>query len=389
MKIMKKVREKLKSRSLELQRLRSTGKKVVACFAGDFAPLEIIHAAGAEPITLISGGTTDALDASAHAMHRYMCPFSRAQYGYYELQHAIPYYKMFDMLVAPTTCTQLIQTASLFEYHSDIPVFKLGVPAPTDGERSKTYFKTVLGMMQERVESLTGEKVDDDKLKASIALYRRIRDLLKQISELRKQPTPPLKASEFILLNHASLLLAPEDVVELLNEALSEFSQRDVGQNETPRILMVGPCIAMGDGKVLDIIEESGAAVVVEDFAEGIMYYWENVDDSVDPMDALVEKYLMKRPNCAFTRGTTGRHLEFVSKLIKEFKVDGVVWYQLRLCDSYNVHSYTLSEYLRNADPAIPVIKVESEYDIADNNQLKTRIDTFIETIITNFKGGF
>ena len=381
MEIMQKINEKMRSRPLELKRLKNGGKKVVACFAGDYVPLEIIHAAGAEPLTLIFGGEMSAVDASSHALFSYMCPFSRAQYGYYKLKHENPYYNLFDLLVVPTTCTQILQVAMLYEYYTPVSVFKLGLPQPTDGERSRKYFRQSIELLKGRVESLTGNKIDDEKLKESIALYRRVRDLLREISELRKSPSPPVTTSEFIRLNHAVHILSPEAAEELLNTALQEFRARKTKEKSGPRILITGPNIALGDERVLEMAERLGAVVVSEDFAEGVMFYWENVREDGDMLDNLVDKYLMRRPNCAFTRGTTGRHLEFVSGLVRDFSVDGVIWYQLRLCESHNIQSYFMEENLKKAQPPIPMLKVESEYDVADTSQLRTRIETFIQTL--------
>jgi benzoyl-CoA reductase/2-hydroxyglutaryl-CoA dehydratase subunit BcrC/BadD/HgdB len=182
-------------------------------------------------------------------------------------------------------------------------------------------------------------------------------------------------------LNHAVHILSPEAAEELLNTALQEFRARKTKEKSGPRILITGPNIALGDERVLEMAERLGAVVVSEDFAEGVMFYWENVREDGDMLDNLVDKYLMRRPNCAFTRGTTGRHLEFVSGLVRDFSVDGVIWYQLRLCESHNIQSYFMEENLKKAQPPIPMLKVESEYDVADTSQLRTRIETFIQTL--------
>jgi benzoyl-CoA reductase/2-hydroxyglutaryl-CoA dehydratase subunit BcrC/BadD/HgdB len=381
MEVMQKVNEKIKVRPLELKRLKEKGKKVVACFAGDYIPPEVIHAAGAEPLTLIFGGAMDAVDASSHALFSYMCPFSRAQYGYYKLKHENPYYNFPDLLIIPTTCTQVLQVAMLYEYYTPVPVHKLGLPQPTDGDRSRRYFRESIKLLQKRIEGITGNTVDEKQLRASIALYRRIRGLLKKISELRKLPSPPITTSEFIRLNHAVHILSPEVVVELLEEAFQEFSKREVMEKKGPRILITGPNLALGDEKVLGIAEKSGALVVAEDFAEGVMFYWENVAENGDPLDALVDKYLMRRPNCGFTRGTTDRHFDFISDLVKDFSVDGIIWYQLRLCETHNIQAYFTEENFKKAVPPIPLLKVDSEYDVADTSQLTTRIETFIQTL--------
>ena len=75
------------------------------------------------------------------------------------------------------------------------------------------------------------------------------------------------------------------------------------------------------------------------------------------------------------------RHFDFIMKLPGEFAVDGIVWYQLRLCETWDIESFFFTDVLRKMDTPIPMLKLDSEYDIADRGPLKTRIETFVETL--------
>lgn len=377
---MEKLSEHLRSRPVELERSQKEGKKVVAYFLGDYVPTEIIHAAGAAPIGLVHGGDPEALDASTHAIFRYICPFARAQYGYWVLKNQ-KYFQMFDLLVSPTTCVNLRRTTDMYNFFTDKPIFKLGVPQPFDGDRAVNYFKGSLELMKEKMEGLTGNKVTDKKLREAIDLYRRMRDLLKKISELRKSPQPPITTTDFVWLNHAAHLADPKFMVETLDSLYQELSKTKGPERKAPRILVSGPNIAMGDYKVLDLIEDCGGMIVVEDIAEGVLFYWENVAPDGDPIAALTDRYLMKRPNCAFVRPIIDRHFDFIHNLAKDFAVDGVVWYQLRLCETWSIESYFIAEKLKKLDRPYPMLKLESEYDVSDAAQLKTRIETFVDAL--------
>jgi benzoyl-CoA reductase/2-hydroxyglutaryl-CoA dehydratase subunit BcrC/BadD/HgdB len=380
MKAMERITDHLRNRPLELDGMRSKGKKVVAHFVGDYLPTEIIYAAGAVPIGLVHGGDPAAVDASASVIFRHMCPFARSQYGYYELKEN-EYFDNYDLLAVPITCQHLRRMSDVYEFYTDKVVFKLGIPMPYDGERGKTYLRNGLLDLKGRVEELTGNKVTDKKLHEAIGVYRQMRDLLKQISELRKSSRPPISTRDFIWLNQAAHLADPVFMVGALASLYAELKDKEGPILKGPRLLITGPNIAMGDNKVVDLIEKVGGVLVAEDIAEGVLFYWENVSADGDPLDALIDRYLMRRPNFAVVRPNMDRHFDFIMKLAKDFSVKGIIWYQLRLCETYDIESYYFAELLRTRDPRLPLLKLESEYEVADLGPLKTRLETFIETL--------
>ena len=378
---MQRVTDYLRNRPVELKRMKDRGeKKIVAHFVGDYVPAEIIYAAGAAPLGLVHGGDPEAVEAAHRAILRYVCPFSRAQFGYWVLGEQ-RYYEMFDLLVAPITCQHLRRAADLYAFYTDLPVFRLGIPQQFDGELGVNYYIEGLGLLKERLEQLTGNEVTEGKLREAIDLYNRMRGLLKKISDLRKSPRPPITTTDFIRLNHAAHLADPNFMVEVLDSLCQELSQKEGPKREAPRLLITGPNIAMGDYKVLDLVEESGGMIVAEDIAEGVLFYWENVAANGDPMAALADRYVMRRPNCSFMRPGMERHFDFILKLADKFAVDGIVWYELRLCETWDIEQFFFAERLREMDTPIPMLKLDSEYDVADRGPLKTRIETFVETL--------
>jgi benzoyl-CoA reductase/2-hydroxyglutaryl-CoA dehydratase subunit BcrC/BadD/HgdB len=288
---------------------------------------------------------------------------------------------MYDLLAAPITCQHLRRMAEVYEFYTDKAIFKLGIPQQWDGERGKAYYRQGLVELKERLEELTGNEVTEKKLIEAIGIYRRMRDLLKQISELRKAPWLPISTTDFIMLNHAAHLADPVFMVEALESLYAELKGKEGAQVKGPRLLITGPNIAMGDYKVLDLIGKAGGVVVAEDIAEGVLFYWENVAAGGDPFDAMAERYMMKRPNFSINRPSMDRHFDFILKLADDFSINGIVWYQLKPCEAYNIDSFYLAELLKKRNPRLPMLKLESTYDMEDTGPLKTRIETFIETL--------
>ena len=66
-------------------------------------------------------------------------------------------------------------------------------------------------------------------------------------------------------------------------------------------------------------------------------------------------------------------------RLAKEYKVDGVVHYNLQFCQTYANEGSKVEKTL--AKEGIPLLRLETDYSDEDAGQLRTRIDAFLEMI--------
>ncbi|MDO8490928.1 MAG: 2-hydroxyacyl-CoA dehydratase family protein, partial [Dehalococcoidia bacterium] len=214
----------MKERPSQVSRLRQAGAKVVGFFPGDYVPEELIYAAGAVPLCLIHGGDTRPVDAALTATIRFLCPFSKAQYGEKVLGEQ-PYYGMVDLLVAAITCQHLRKSADLWNFYTETPVFRLGIPHEYDSDFGLNYYADMLRMLRKRLKDLTGNEVKDARVREGIALYNRMRSLLKDISVARMSPGSPLSTLDFIKLNHASCYADPAFMVEVLASVKEELGK--------------------------------------------------------------------------------------------------------------------------------------------------------------------
>ena len=66
-------------------------------------------------------------------------------------------------------------------------------------------------------------------------------------------------------------------------------------------------------------------------------------------------------------------------KLVKDFNVSGIIWYELLYCETYDSESYFFAQKMREHN--IPMLMLELDYGVAGVGQIKTRIDAFIELV--------
>lgn len=374
-----KLDEHLRARPSELKKMQRDGVKIIGVAPGGYMPEELVYACGAvsASVGLVRGGEPEPILHSGAYIPRWIDTFCRAQIGYKELKED-PLYEIIDLLVVPITDQNIRAMADCFDFYTDISVFRYGVPH-VKKDYSLKYYTDGLHLLQEKLEEVTSSKIDYTKLHKAIELFNRERELLNEISSLRKSDHPPISGKEFIRLNHASFLAEKTFMVETLETMLSELKKKGPYPAKSPRILLTGSTLAIGDYKILDILENNGAQVVIEEFTEGMRHYSELVEPADDIIDALADRYFQRRIGGAYFRPGKER-LDYIIELAKEFKVDGVVWYTLMYRDSWDFEEYYFSDILKK-ETGLPMLTLRSDYDSSEISLLKTRIETFIETI--------
>ena len=367
----------LKNRLVDLSQAKEEGRKIIGYTPGGYLPEELLLASGAIPICLIRGGDHSMVELAGAYICRWIDTFCRTQIGY-GVSGEDPYYNIIDLLVVPITDNHIRAVSDVLDYNTDIDIFPFGVPHTKDN-LALNYYLHGITRLKNRLEELTGVEITDSRLREAINLCNRERELLRDISLMRKSQPIPISSKDFVALNHSSLLADKKVMVEILESTAKEVKKQAVLSFEGPRVLLTGSTLALGDDKVIDITEDAGGVIVIEEFAEGIRPYWEMVKVNGDLMEALADCYFTRRVPPAWFRPGRER-LDFLIKLAKDFNVSGVIWYQLMYRESYKTESYYFPDILKR-EAGLPMLTVESDYDAAEVGPLQTRIETFTETI--------
>ena len=369
----------VKERLLQIRDQGRKGEKIVGFFPGNYVPEEVIYASGALPVCLIQGGNSSAAEAGLSVMPQMLCPYARSLIGG-QAQEQNPFFPGMDLVVAPLTCQHLKKVAEVWEYGGAVNVFKLGVPFQHDNDFERTYFADRINDLLDTLEALTGREVTRERLQNAIKVYNGVREGLKKISLLRRNPDMDIPAREFVALNHLSYLVDPVEMTALLETAYDRFKNgADRPTTDGPRILLIGPNIGFGDDKILQLVEDAGGRIVIEEFCEGLRQYNHPIDEDGDLVLSLVRGYLVDRLPCAFMRDSAKKRLDNAFELISDFKVDGVIWYELTCCETYDSESFYFSREME--ERGIPFLMLESDYTSADVGQLRTRIEAFFEIV--------
>jgi benzoyl-CoA reductase/2-hydroxyglutaryl-CoA dehydratase subunit BcrC/BadD/HgdB len=377
MKAIEKLSSHLKTRLVDLKKAKAEGRKVIGYTPGGYMPEELALASGTIPVGLIRGGDHSMVELAGAYICRWIDTFCRAQIGY-GVSGEDPYYNIIDLLVIPITDNHIRAISDVLDYNTELEIFPFGVPHMKE-KITFDYYLHGITRLKAKLEELTGVEITEPKLREAIYLCNRERELLREISLMRKSKPAPINSRDFVFLNHSSFLADKKLMVEILESVYKELREGIISSQEGPRILLTGSTLALGDNKIIDLIEEAGGTIVVEEFAEGIKPYWWNVKLNGNLLEALADCYFMQRVPPGWFRPGKERH-DFLIKLAKDFNVAGVIWYQLLYRESYKTESYYFPNILRR-ETGIPMLTIDSDYDPSEVGPLRTRIETFIENL--------
>ncbi len=365
----------------ELFALKEQGRALVGTFC-IFVPEEIVVAAKGACYGLCGGAQFSIPEAEAH-LPRNICPLIKSAYGF-KLQRTCPYTQLADVIYGETTCEAKKKTWELLSQLHRVHV--MHIPHKKETLERELWRKEIERFKVE-IEELAGNTISFENLKEGIETVNAKRNAMKRLYDLRcKDGVVSIAGLDALLVNQISFYDDPVRFAQQVNQLCDELEERiekgiSVFPEDVPKILVSGTPMAPPNWKLHSIIEQSGAAVVAEEACIGARYFRDNVDVSgcetvEDLIDALLERYL--KIDCAcFT--PNDERVENVIKMCREKRVDGVVYYTLSFCHTYNVESKKVMDRLK--EEGIPVLRIETDYSMEDVEQIRTRVEAFIETL--------
>jgi benzoyl-CoA reductase/2-hydroxyglutaryl-CoA dehydratase subunit BcrC/BadD/HgdB len=236
--------------------------------------------------------------------------------------------------------------------------------------------KSVLEL-KEIMEKWGGIKITEEALGDQIGIFNKMRSLLRKVYEFRKREVPALTGAEVLGITTAARIMPREEFNKEL-EAILPYLETRIGsfQKTSPRLLMCGEYL--DHPGYVELVENCGAAVVMDEFDTGAKYFWEPVDASRNnPWEALGNRY-MDRPGTSRMENW-GEQIEQIKRWVKEFNVQGIVelrqLYSLPLAYRFFIMKQKLGE------AGIPYTSLDREYHLAQVAMLSTRVEAFMEMI--------
>ena len=341
----------------------------------NYTPVEVLNASGMAFTRILKCGTPDVVSQGELITKSVFCDLTKSVLGHFETKD--PLVTGLDQVYTFYTCDSMRATSQAIDNFYK-PSRGYIVPRNSDNAESRTFFRAEILHFKKDLEKLAGTEITEESLKRNIHLYNRIREVIRNISALRKREIPPLGGKDFLDVTKSFHFLPPEKLLPLLTETYEGLAaRRDIGQKPL-RIMMCGGIVADGDRRILDILEDDiGARVVVEDHCTGYSAFHHDTDESIDPWQAVANAYLDQAP-CA-RQVPLNRRIEHATWLANEYQVDAVLFTYLKFCPCYGLAK---NKFITSFQAlGLPVLELASDYSLGDLGQIKTRLDAFVEVL--------
>lgn len=368
-------------RADEIAEEKENGKKVIGSFC-NFVPEELILAS--EAISLRHcAGFQDTILPAEEILPRNFCPLIKSVLGF--SIKGDPLYEQSDVVVVPTTCDGKKKFCEIIA--EDKTTWVMEVPHTTETPQARELWLKEIKLLKKNLEELTGNRITRQSLRKAIELTNRKRSLIRRLYEVRKRKAPPIWGRDSLLVTSVSHFDDQNRWIDKTEELCREIEALESGvcPESAPRILLTGSPVFMPTWKIPIIIEDSGGIIVGDEICTGSKGFWDPVEvphwTMEDMLLSLADRYLMN--TCACFTPNTARLIR-LQGFVKDFNVQGVFYHILQACHIYGVETRRIENALKS--DGIPMLTIETDYSQEDVEQIRTRVEAFLEMIVARKK---
>jgi benzoyl-CoA reductase/2-hydroxyglutaryl-CoA dehydratase subunit BcrC/BadD/HgdB len=354
---------------------KRTGGGIVGIYC-EFTPRDLILAAGALPVCLC-GASRRTIPAAETVLPSNLCPLIKSSFGYI-LTSRCPFFVITDLVVAETTCDGKKKMYELIAGRKPQHILELTQKA--DETEAWEHWLLEVRKLKRVLEERFGVEITDDRLRDAIRLMNSERMLLREALLLGREDPPVVTGLELANLRYRIAGL-PEHR-EMLERFIAAVRERSAsGFRAAPagakRVLLTGCPMSHGTLKAIEVIEECGGIVVVQETCSGWKPLDTLVEEGGDPLEAIARKHFSIP--CSCMTPNTGR-FELIGRLAREFRADAVVDLVWHACITYSVESWLVEKYVKE-ELGLAYLKIETDYSESDRERLSVRVQTMLEMI--------
>ncbi len=355
-----------------------------------FFPSELIYAMDLVPMhtetttwmtALFTGECSDILAAGSRlGMASEICTPHRGLAGAFATG-ALP--RPDAMLWSNMVCDNTAKSGELIMELCECPGFFIDRPFK-DSEYEVDYLVGELRDMVQFLEAKSGKTMDWDKLSEIVARMDKQIELIRQISELRKNLPTPFRPQGFLELLTIDYLFPgqPEAIeyLETLHAELSESVKKGKGAVDRERFRLmtffIPPMYLMAF--LEKISQEYGAVSVIEPF---FTYWGEGRLDPARPLESVAQKSYMI-PEMRMYGPMDERALNSIIDCARQYKVDGAVFYADVGCR----HSCATIKLFKDALNKIDIPMLTVDCDVVDptitsEEEMREKLERFFELL--------
>jgi benzoyl-CoA reductase/2-hydroxyglutaryl-CoA dehydratase subunit BcrC/BadD/HgdB len=356
------------------------GQKVIYTSVYAF-PMELLAAFDVVPFDFeVAGAMLSSTDAGVEMMKEAedrgyamdVCSFHRCSLGASFNEH----FPVPDLLLTTSYyCDQKAKTNELLSLFHQKESFLVYAPWETTKE-SVRYVETQLRQIAKKLEEITGERLDEDRLKAAVQSSNRARKSHLKLLEMLKHCPALWGGGDLIAFSINGLMFTGTGVKEKVNEAYLKNMERIIehgkARPEKHRIYWFA-WLPVYEAGLFETLKEMEVSVPL---CETFRVFWDEIDED-RPFEGLALKCLQNPFVGPVTRRTRG-----LAGLAEAYSLDGALLFATPACRHANGAYRVLKD---SADGAgLPFLVLDM--DISDprgysREQMLIRLEGFVEML--------
>ena len=349
-------------------------KKPVAGYFCNTVPEELLLACGVHPVRLCSADSHCA-ECGEEAIPGDICPMVKAACG--DFFH--DFNRMMDLLIIPATCDGRVKLAEILSPVAK-DIYFIDIPRNTDYlENVNIWEKEYTKFFDYLKSKFKVKPARREILDACIQTKERTR-MYRKIYEARAKKPGIMNAFDYFIMANSSFFLSPAEWTEKASLLYGEISGREQEPGRK-KILLAGSPVVFPNFKILDILGDAGCCVSADVVcsAYGRLYDPVEIDEETESgiIRALSLKYVA--PSICPCFVGIDKLINTVLDSVERYGLDGVIYYNIRLCQVFEMASGVLRSVLKDRD--IPFLFLKTDFSKEDTGQLKTRVEAFMEML--------
>ena len=354
-----------------LRKEKEAGRKIIGLMAWG-VPSEIVLASGAVPVRL--AGLSWEEDGSLKNLPRDICPLAGSC-----VTEALFLKKegLLDAVVLPETCDWKSKLPALL---GELKVLTLA--GPSSG--NVRFLAADLRRFARELAVVTDLPVVSRNLKRASKTIANAHGAYVALQRLRQLPESRLSGVSALTIEHSFLRDDVSRWTEHCHCLAGALEQASPSQNKkraesSPRIMLVGSPLLWKKASLVHLVEESGGEVVCEDAHSRLSLLYPDelgVNRAGAESFALVSRW-SRSAVCSLVAEADS---EFLSGVIRDFSVAGVIGHTYRSCARTQMSLPRLMRRLR--DRGVPSLAIETQGDPHEEEQVRVRIEPFIEMLL-------
>ncbi len=354
-----------------VRRWREAGGKVLGHFQVYF-PEEVAHAAGMLPFK-VRGAPVEPMQADSR-FGSYLCSILKTS-----LEIVLRGWVELDIFVTHPICDAARNLAAIWGRNFDYPCEILYLPQNANSAYAVEYLRGEYERVLHECERITGQRVTEDDLRRSLAVFNRNRALIRRLYEIKREQPWLLAVDEAYTLISVGGMIPREEHNAMLEAVIPMIEARQARPQDKMRVVFEGGFCEQPPLDFLTVIARS-CYVVDDDLMVGLRWITEDVPLEGDPLLNLAEAYIDKSLYSPVQHDARKPKEAMLLKKMRDSRAGTAIVAAAKMCEPGLEDQVAYTHALDKE--GLPFFVTEFEENMTSFDHLEIQLETFVENLL-------